>query len=1169
MLSIEFEVEALYVKLKKVIITGFKSFRDRTQISFDGPILCVVGPNGCGKSNLVDAFRWVLGEQSSQLRGALADDVLFHGGEGSPPANKAEVSLHFVGCKKSLGFEQDEIEITRKLTREKDSEYLINRQSCRLKEIHQLLSQTGLGKSSAIIEQGKLDQLIYLSPLERGKIFIQASGVDHVLQRKKETDAKVQEIQMNYDRVFDALELKKKELQHLQRQAKIATHFQMVKQEIEEIEKALCYLEFQTSQKKKAELEISLLELEVLLKKNSDVCTEQRSFREKKGAIAQELQSRQESLQELLWKRVSHTKILEERKHRLDQDQKSFLAMNEKKKEQKKQLEKRLVAEEKERNSLQEKLIFLVQEKKDSTALLHERQKRLSLLEEEHQILEKEREQMHQLLLSLLEQERVISLRLSEGKLRLDAESKMLIKVTESLEGEQKELVTKERFQEEKMHICQQLAEEDRSLQRQIELCQEQKEAKQVELLPLQKAHLAMQEEIQQLTIQKATLLRFLESQEGFSRGAKFFLQEAKKKDSPLYQKVLRLFDLLSLEEGREQLSITALYRYLDTVVVETKKDTELLITLAKQQKIDSFSFVCVENLSNNVGELSKLYPEKNIGQQLVGQLSLEEEFLPSFFQKGGSFVSKDGFFVDDSRVVFFVANSCIQSTSPIRKKEFAKVEATLEKLQPKESNAVLLIGQLEREIKELQKEIEQVQAKRHKVQMSHVGENMHLQNAKKVIQECLSKIEQQQLQTNGLTSSILAKKREIERVSEEEKELAKKICEQKDQQFLKNLDEKKKELRLLQNDFFEKQKQDHILLQQEKESKLLLARIEEKHSELAGHLEKIDSELRVFTPKNEEMLHERKEIEKEISLLKDEISQHEEKKEMLLLEKKQCMQDMQSFSEQLEKHTILLAQLEQKKKDQKMQIALLDEQTKEAVDAVPTQRIEEGPKALKERMSQLKMQVKDENKINFASIDEVKERQKEFEEIDLQLEDIQAAKKDLENAVALLDQESQERFHEYFALVKKEFKKNFACLFSGGKADLRIRTTSDLFSSGIEILAEPPGKKMQRLSLFSGGEKSLTALALLFSFFAVRPGPFCLLDEVDAPLDETNVQRLTALLKEYGNNTQFVVITHNRKTMESANVLLGVSMVQKGVSRLLSVSFENDPILAELGGEK
>lgn len=1159
------------MRLKKVTITGFKSFKDRTQIIFDGPILCVVGPNGCGKSNLVDAFRWVLGEQSSQIRGAQADDVLFHGVEGVPAVNKAEVSLHFDGCKNSLGLDSDEIEITRRLTREKDSEYLINRQTCRLKEIHQLLSQTGLGRSSAIIEQGKLDQLIYLAPLERGKIFMQASGVDHVLQRKKEIDGKLQEIQVNYDRVLDALELKKKDVQHLQKQAKIATHFQAVKKQIEEIENALCYLEFQNSQATKNQVKISLEEVENSLEKTEKELLEKRNLREKKEKMALELERDQESLQEVLWKKIAEIKVLEERSQHLEQDQKNTLLTHEKKNAQKKQMQQQLEKQEKEKNVFHEKLILLTQSKKDSTALLQERQKRLVQLEQEHQALEKIKEQMHHQLLELLEQKRVISLRHSESRLHLDAQTKQFLKIQESIESDQNEKESKEKLQSEKLLICQELNQEDQMYHKQMITYEEQKIALSHELKPLQKQLNTLQEEIQQLTIQKATLTQLLESQEGFSRGAKFFLQESKKKDSCIYQKVFRLFDLLSFEEGSEQLSMTALYHYSDTIVVQTKEETELLLAIAKEQKIDSFSFICLENLNTNgsVESITPLFSKGNIGQKLVRKLTLEEEFLSSFFKNTGSFVTKDGFFVDEARVVFFVAKNCIQNTSPIRKKELTKVENTLNKCLIQEKNAVTSIEKLEFQIQDLQKQIEQLQTKRHKVQMSHVGENMHLQTAKKALQEIIVRMEHQTNLKLQLSSTIEGAREFVVQIAEEEKILEKKIEKQRDEQLLKNLEEKKKELRLLQNDFFEKQKQDHIISQQEKEVKNNLGRLEEKVADLSILINKLDEELKLFSPKNEELLKEKKSIEEFLTVLKREITLKEEKKMLLSHERKQTSYEIQKLIEQLEKQMIVLVQLEQKKKEFLAHLIHLEEKTKETLEEMDSPWLQEKPEFLKDKIIQLKLELKDEIKINFASIDELKEKQKEFTQIEHQLEDIQLAKSDLETAMTLLDQESQERFNEYFSQVKKEFKKNFSLLFGGGKADLRLRTTSDLFSSGVEILAEPPGKKMQRLTLFSGGEKSLTALALLFSFFAVRPGPFCLLDEVDAPLDEANVHRLTSLLKEHGKNTQFVVITHNKKTMESASLLLGVSMEQKGISRLLSVSFEKDYILSEHGVEK
>lgn len=1133
------------MKLKKLTIIGFKSFADKISIDFDCEIVGIVGPNGCGKSNIVDAFRWVMGEQSAKsLRGDKMYDVLFAGTDSRKPLNLAEVSVTLSDINGELPIAYDEVTITRRLYRNGDSEYLINKQQVRLKDIQNLFLGSGIGKNTfSIFEQGKLDQVIHLNPGDRRAIFDEAAGIGRFIQRKKETLRKLDQVNENYHRLSDVHGEVEKQTKLLKKQAAQAQNYQQNKERLEKLEKGLLVTRWRTLAEKNQELEQTLHQVseEIKEKHHRLVAVEVHLEKTKRALKEKEEQAKAEALR--FHKAETQVQVtqaeLKQQKERMAEFQQKVLRLK----------EERISTESKRRSLLEEiekkkNLLAEAESRKDSLekALLKEKE-HYQECEKEVGALRKELKAARESHLHSIQQESKHQNALQEKRLSLHANQQRMESLTTSIEERSEE---KKRLKGE----CVAKQKEVKALAQEIDQLKESDEASRRQLGEIQKELKEQQlclessaKDLTELTAREQALLHLKEACEGFSSGAKRILQE------PLFKDTVRgLFEVLDADEKM----MPALQMYAQTLAVSTQKDLKRLLDYAEKESLTDFSVVLLTQKT--------FLKDVRLVEDLKAALKVKEEA-----------VTRSGYYLDHKGVIFHFNTSHKEGNPFLR-------EAELAALFERKAQCKNALSGLQRKLEMLlttQKECEEagnsVSEKRRRQEMMLVQENFSLQRSladlEKLEQE-LKSAEEERKALNEKESQIHVLE-SLSALLEEQKDKSAHLLEL----FKKQEASVETKEKSMQNTFqlwqeAQSRYQSGLSLWQQHAQEM--KSLQNRESESASRLKRLSQEVQELEVLIQEMqsasvqrLAESRKRQEELAALErtahtydDELEQEREAREELeknLAEKRTALGTLEK-----KRHHLEVAVAEDTSQRKAIEQELLDRHQL-TLEELPscTLALDEAVEETEKQVRQLRVSLDRAGAVNMTAIEEYQSQAERFQELDRQLVDLQESKSDLEKIIQTLDGESRKIFKETFEQIRTNFQKNFAILFNGGEANLTFTESPDVLEAGIEIVAKPPGKQMRSISLLSGGEKCLTALALLFSIFEVRPAPFCILDEVDAPLDDTNIDRFTAVLKQYIHKTQFIVVTHNKKTMSIADLLLGVSMEEKGISKLLSLSFE------------
>lgn len=1158
------------MRLKKLTISGFKAFADKVTIDFDCDVAAIVGPNGCGKSNIVDAFRWVMGEQSAKsLRGDKMHDVLFAGADHRKPLNLAEVSITLTEAGGQLPLDYEEVTLARRLHRSGESEYLINRLPVRLKDIQDLLLGSGVGKNAfSVFEQGKLDQIIHLSPLERRVIFDEAAGIGRFLLRKKESIRKLDQVSANFNRVKDIHAEVDKQTRSLKKQAAQAKAYQENKELLSHLEKALLVTKWRSISASEHLVQGKLdLASEALGKKLEEFGAAEKDLALKKGALTEkerELKNEQKRLYQVQSTLKIQEAEIRQQKERLFEFRKR---------------EESLLGEMESLSKKRSQTLETIQLKEGSLEALTLKKKEL---EQETEVKQKNRLEYekrvfeHREGIKKLAQEQLISFQetgkfeslLQEKIHRLTDLSKSLQEKKERLEILEEESLLKKQVVKELSATIDQFKEKIQNVEISLSSTQSLLERKKKE-----------QEELSQLfgaaSARNLALLNLKSALEGFSKGAKQLLKEASLPKSPLFGKIQSFFDYFSPKKGFEMAVAAALRIYGDTLVVKTKKDLELVFNFAQKNGVTDFSIISAdlsgleppfvpkeEGLATHV-KAKAPFSSFLDGIRLVSNLNEALDSLP------GEVVTKEGHFIDRRAVIFQIKEGQNETNAFLRESELGELAERLEKLAREQEKNAKSLSLLVEEVKDLDHERRELLEFRRKNEMTHVQENFVLQR---------------------LLADIASTRAEALSLEEQKKKLS-----EGDDASLSALQTQLKSKKEKQSSLLENAKHQEESLEKE-EQVLLVAIQEEKHSQmnLRAHLEtwsRFNQEIEIEKVKDQErskledkFRREQLEVSKLIVNIHESITTKEQKNSFHNEELKGLHAVLQRLEEELkeertkrdviekiltelrghiaklekERHMVEIA-LERDvlaKKNVEKELFERQQLTLEEIEQ-STFSLEESFEKTEETIRELRHALEKSGAVNMMAIEEYKSHQERFTYLDLQLSDLSVAKKDLEGIISKLEGESRKIFKETFEAINLNFQKNFSILFNGGEADLKFTQSPDVLEAGIEIIAKPPGKQMRSISLLSGGEKCLTAIALLFSIFEVRPAPFCILDEIDAPLDDSNIERFTTILQQFTHNTQFIIVTHNKKTMAIADILIGVSMEEKGVSKLVSLEFE------------
>lgn len=1168
------------MRLKKLQLTGYKSFAEKTTLIFDLGLTAIVGPNGCGKSNIADAFRWVLGEQSAKsMRGTKMSDVIFAGTSGRPPLNFAEVSITLSDIQGALPIEYEEVTVTRRLHRSGESEYFLNNQPVRLKDLHSLFLDSGIGKDSfSIFEQGKIDQVINYSPLERRYIFEEAAGILRFLQRKRETLRKLEQADSNIARVKDIHREVELQVEVLKEQAAKAKEFKELKAQIENQEKELLVSKLRQIDKKQADASQQEAEMLQALASLSEVIS---TLEQQKAAAKVDLE---ESEKAFKWKseelfQVRSDKALKIREKSSAQEQLQSAVTKEKRWQQ----ELEVLLEQRQHRELD-----LLQQKKqlksaqtDASSLesiLQEQRNQVAAFEIELGKLHQAQKRAQQNLMEAHQRDSHIDSELKQNRVRLEnsyERQKQLQASKERLSRVEKEL---QQSYQEKEKLVQEVNE---GIDRQRELLEalEQKVQSAIELInSLQAERDAILKQLHEHKARLKALLRLRSDFEGFSAASKKLLQESSDSSSPLYGKLKALYELISPEHGAQEAVAAALSRYSQTLMVEKQIDAQLVMDFAQREALTDFSLVILELLPTR-SSISHSHLQPLISQ--VGESQLANHFLGDILvaeaiedaevllrnQYAGEVWCRDCTFIDHRAVFFYGTQG--KGNAFLREAEIKTLESEVQVLENKIIKLEEILSGQQQQRALLHSEMVELDKQIRRKEMQQVEASFALQRLGSDIEKHRKEVANADLESATVLQAVEKHQALIEDL------------QQKHDEAIQITQQNKAQLTAIETDVQQKNstlQEQKKLLQEADSSCSGVAEIVRRSQQAIQMIEIRENEsVRQERRLAEELQHTR-EFQSQLAAKSQECTGALETIEIKLEEVsaschriEENMQKQKAHIIEVEKQIAAVLQNGKKQESEQHQVALLIAQLEaayqgleaelqerygltiaKAKEAIPASSL--SIDSMEKKLREMRRKSEASGDVNMTAIEECAKHQVRYEFLNQQIGDLEGSKEGLLQIIGELEGESRKLFKETFAQICTNFKKNFAILFNGGEADLQFTETSDLLEAGIEIIAKPPGKQMRSISLLSGGEKCLTAIALLFAIFEVKAGPFCILDEIDAPLDDSNVERFANIVKQYVDRCQFIIITHNKQTMSIADRLFGVSMEEKGISKLLQM---------------
>lgn len=1179
--------------LKRIEIAGFKSFADKTVIDFENSVTAVVGPNGSGKSNITEAIRWVLGEQSAKsLRGGKMPDIIFAGSDSRKPLNVAEVTVLLDNTDHYLPLDYQEISVTRRYRRTGESDFFINKQPCRLKDIQELFLDSGLGKESfSIISQGKVEAIFSSKPEDRRGIFEEAAGVLKYKQRKKKAEQKLFETEDNLSRVQDIIYELQEQLTPLAEQSEIAKKFLQLKEELTQTDIALMITEINVAKKEWEEKQTQLTQFNQELTKlathiqsQEAVLSEKRKQNAKKDRQIEKGQQSLLALSERLKQAEGQKDVLIERtKHtqKSTQEYQASLAEAQKKVAHFEELQEKLTKETTEKETeIQEAQQQLMKTQQELEKYQKSTKELLSELRDQYVDLMQEQANVGNELKYL---ERQYLQETSKSKQTLAKQSEVEASVL-ALSSQKQEL------SEKQANLQQALVKN----QHELEEVQTKGKTVQTKLTNEQPKMYQLMNQVQQLKARQKSLQEIQENYFGFYQGVRLVLQH-KQQLSGIVGAVAELIDVpssftLAIE--------TALGGAAQHVIVENEHDARQAITYLKKQRGGRATFLPLTTIKPRqlpthvlsqaaavdgflgIASEQVTFPAEiqTVVHNLLGTILLAKDLtsanaIAQTIRYQYRVVSLEGDVMNAGGSMTGGANKRGNQGSLFsQNQELKQLTAEYEQADQQLQNQEKIVQELQTKVADLSQKQEKLRTQNEQLRFEEQEITNQLQN----ITNDLARFEKEKQLSNFETREL---QQFIETYQKQQAELTarQKEIEQQRQQ----IDEEIKSLNQESDQMEEKRSQVQARKAQEQADLAVL-------KEQFNHLQ---IQLRGARVQKNEALERQTSLEQQLATLTADFSDHEITEESLasqITELAQQREELQAelvaVKEQRERTQKEIDQLEtvlaEKNQQQKQQLTeqsklevqkdraemLLDHQLsylqteyqisfeKAVTDYQPTSDIVSS----RTKVAVLKEQIEDLGPVNIHSIEQFEQVNERHTFLATQRDDLLSAKNQLFETMEEMDAEVRARFKEVFEAIRQEFKVVFPNMFGGGRAELVLTDPSDLLKTGIEIEVQPPGKKLQSLSLLSGGERALTAIALLFSIIRVCPVPFCILDEVEAALDEANVKRFGRYLSDFQDDTQFIVVTHRKGTMVAADVLYGVTMQESGVSKIVSVRMED-----------
>jgi len=1179
--------------LKQLELAGFKSFVDTTRLDFTNGFTAVVGPNGCGKSNISDAIRWIIGEQSSKaLRGTRITDLIFNGSSGRKPVNRTEISMTLSDVPKGLRVASvpnlsDEIKVTRCYHRSGDSEFYINKVPCRLKDITDLFLDIGISpKVLTVIEQGHIQDMISSKPEERRIWIEEAAGVLKFKVRKAEALRKLDASGQNLDRISDIVNELERQVESLKRQASKAERYKKFQGEIKELSLGLF------SQKIRG-LKVQFDELEEAYREKMEQKTQ---WAARSSTLENDISRMKIEIDELTTALNQKRGTLHQLTAEISNSEHNIALRN----SQIQQAEMDKEAAAREIQQMQDEIGSHSEERETHRRDLAEAEERIAVqgleCEEKTRECEHSRGLMRTLEKELQDREnRVLELlhHLSQKKnslTELESRRKFLSdqgeKLTRELEETRGQMETvqtavgeaQSQFDQKEQDL-EARRQEHLRFQEQLIACKEQLKEREAKARDAKDAYLS-----------KASLLsslKELRSQyEGFGQGVRSLMSQNSRPEG-LREVVV---DVIQTPAEYEKAVEAVLGEKLQSMIVNSYSDTLGVIRYMNENHSGRGSFIPLNPKSVSlkpvylngdtgvVGKLADLVETreeyKSVFDHLLNNVVLVRDLETALKLHGnsefeGTVVTVDGEVIDGQGLVTGGRNGedpggLLSQTREMEELggQVAELQKDLEQIEEATRNA-------ENEVSVVEESYRAAGASVHEVDI----EQRQCRNDLEQAQKELERLEQKKAHLEYELSSGVRELDELKgefdtlthdiRIGEEEKEQTEAVVED----LRITLRDQRQEIEVIAGWINEVNVKIASMKGQRDNVRLEIKRLDLQEANLNQRIEQRSEDSRVNSERISENQKAIAEIEQGILEKvreKDRLSGEVVGEEEGLREQEEMLEakdrESRELGHKIQTMTEEVSAVDLKRSEVKIQISHIEEKAFEDFNVSLQEMLnqydgEVDEETASEELRQLKEKVAKLGEVNLAALSEYQVASERFNFLQKQLEDLADSIRALHETIEKIDQTTRKLFKETFEQVNEHFKDNFKRLFLGGKAELTLTDPENILESGIDITASPLGKSMSNITLLSGGEKTMTAIALMFAILKVRPSPFCLLDEVDAPLDEANVIRFQEMLKEMSDKTQFIIITHNQKTMSFADTLYGVTMEERGVSKVVSVN--------------
>lgn len=1184
------------MKLKKLELYGFKSFAQRTEIVFDEGITGIVGPNGSGKSNIGDAVRWVLGEQSAKtLRGASMSDVIFNGTQKRKPLSYCEVSLVFDNDDHALAMEAAEVMVTRRVYRNGESEYYLNRTACRLKDVVDLFRDTGIGKEGySIIGQGRIDEILSRKSEDRRQVFEEAAGIVKFKARKEEADKKLQRTLENLERVDDILDELTKRLKPLEEQSRNARVYLELSTELKDLDLNLFLIRSDRARARLSELESELLTVQTILADTESNLTDKTTRRD-------ETQNRIDQLEEAITK--ARTELMECAEH-VHESQKKLSALQSRR-ETRSENRQRIVREQEE---AQERLAEI---EKDHARIQADVEKQHSLIADAEQILRATQEAAEKAQAKEKEADAALEAqkaavidqmnRLSDvrnDKTRLNTmQAQMETRLTE-IEESSGALQEQEAALREALTAVEKQLETENQHQQQ---CQEKlAQARQAsDEADTAYANLRADVEKQSADMQAASsrhnvLTEMTRDMEGYNMAVRRAMTYAKQRGLTGVKGVLA--QLMTVPQAYETAIDMALGAAQQNIVTDTEETAKELINYLRQNRLGRATFLPMSAIRGKTlygnernalklpgclgvaSELVQCAPEyRGIVENLLGRtviadnldhgipimragnhafrlVTLEGDVMHSGgSMTGGSAQSKVSNLLSRERELKELTAKLQTGRAELDKcrQELAQRQQTAQEKRQKVSDAVNALHQQEIAVAREQARRESVSAdlNTHLQRMQETEQaRVQLHQSLEDIRQQLETIEHQRTGAQGDQSAMEQKTIEMQNALVKARAEA---SAENDRLMVRTL--QLSDLRHGLSDL----ERDEAHAQQDQAQ---ILREQERREQLLHEMDELDA-----IDENDMKREEAESARRQKEQLRQESAAQaiEQRRSQAQSDLRDILSDMENLheaynrdSEKLHKTELAKARIEGDQKN--LQNRIWDTYKLTYAGAEEFRRTPFDEKESDRRAAELQGQIRALGTVNVGAVEEYAETKARVDDLTTQQQDLKRAEMDLRELIERLLIQMRSTFVENFSKMQGYFAETFTRLFGGGHAELKLMDPDDPLNCGIEVNAQPPGKKLQLLSLLSGGERALTAIAILFAMLKLKPTPFCILDEIEAALDDANIGYYADYLKEYSKGTQFIVVTHRKGTMERCNSLFGVAMEEQGVSRMVSVSLQD-----------